>query len=250
MEKEEKLLLALAEDKARQCEHNQILTHTGFLSLAEQAILERAQPQGLLWGGYEDAERKLLLFLPEWMEREDALQGEDCPLAVLRVTLAKGAPALTHRDYLGSLLALGVERSVAGDILVREGGADIVVLRDMAVFLQQNWTQAGRAALQTEVLPLSELRQAAYRVVEKRDTVASLRLDSVLAAMFSLSRGNAQEAVRQGLVAVNGRLAVKPDSLLTEGDRVSLRGKGKAVLKEVGGKSRKDRDCIVFERYL
>ena len=250
MEKDEKLLLALAEDKARQCEIRGSLAHTGFLSLAEQAVLERAHPRGFFWGGYEDAERKILLFLPEWMEAEDALQGEDCPLAVLRVGLAKGAPALTHRDYLGSLLALGVERSVAGDILVREGGADILVLRDMAAFLQQNWTQAGRAALQTEILAMSELRQAETRAVEKRDTVASLRLDSVLAAMFSLSRGNAQEAVRQGLVAVNGHLAVKPDSMLSEGDRVSLRGKGKAVLKEVSGKSRKDRDCIVFERFL
>ena len=75
-------------------------------------------------------------------------------------------------------------------------------------------------------------------------------MDCVLASMFSLSRGHAQEAVRQGLVAVNGRLAAKPDAVLCEGDKVSLRGKGKAVLKEIGGKSRKDRDCIVFARYL
>ena len=68
--------------------------------------------------------------------------------------------------------------------------------------------------------------------------------------MFSLSRGAAQEAVRQGLVAVNGRLALTADALLGEGDKVSLRGKGTAVLKEIGGKSRKDRDCIVFARYL
>ncbi len=249
MEKDEKLLLASAEDKARQCERNSILTHTGFLSLAEQSLLEASFPGGSLWGGFEDAERRILLFLPEWLEEVPA-SGEDCPLAILRVTLPKGSPRLTHRDYLGSLLALGIERSVIGDIVVHGDGADIFVLRDMAAYLQQNYTQAGRAMLQTEVLDADALRPAEYRVVEKRDTVASLRLDCVLASMFSLSRGSAQEAVRQGLVAVNGRLAVKPDSLLEEGDRVSLRGKGKAVLKEVGGKSRKDRDCILFARYL
>ena len=247
--KDDKLLIASAQDKARQCERNSILTHTGFLSLAEQAMLEKEFPGGCFWGGYEDAERRLLVFLPEWLA-EVPVSGEDCPLVLLRVSLPKGSPKLTHRDYLGSLLALGIERSVTGDIVVHEDGADIFVLRDMAEFLRQNYVQAGRSALQTGVLEISALRPAVYQVVEKRDTVASLRLDCVLASMFSLSRGHAQEAVRQGLVAVNGRLAAKPDSLLEEGDKVSLRGKGKAVLKEVGGKSRKDRDCIVFERYL
>ena len=247
--KDDKLLIASAQDKARQCERNSILTHTGFLSLAEQAMLETEFPDGCFWGGYDDAERRILVFLPEWLAEVPA-SGEDCPLVVLRAGLPKGSPKLTHRDYLGSLLALGLERSVLGDILVREDGADLLVLHEMAEFLRQNYVQAGRAVLQTEVLPLDQLRQAEYRVVQKRDTVASLRLDCVLASMFSFSRGNAQEAVRQGLVAVNGRLAAKPDSLLEEGDKVSLRGKGKAVLKEVGGKSRKDRDCIVFERYL
>jgi RNA-binding protein YlmH len=249
VEKDEKLLLAFAEDKARQCERNSILTHTGFLSLAEQSLLEASFPGGCFWGGYEDAERKILLFLPEWLA-ELPVSGEDCPLVLLRVNLSKGSPKLTHRDYLGSLLALGIERSVVGDIVVHEDGADILVLREMAEFLHRDYTQAGRAMLKTEVLDAGALRPAEYRVVEKRDTVASLRLDCVLASMFSLSRGSAQEAVRQGLVAVNGRLAAKPDSLLEEGDRISLRGKGKAVLKEVGGKSRKDRDCIVFARYL
>ncbi len=80
--------------------------------------------------------------------------------------------------------------------------------------------------------------------------MASLRLDSVLASMFSLSRGHAQEAIRQGLTAVNGRQILKPDHFLSEGDKVSLRGKGKAVLIRVGGKSRKDRDCIVYQKCL
>ena len=245
--KDEKLLTASAQDKARQCERNSILTHTGFLSLAEQAMLEKEFPGGLFWGGCEDAERRLLVFLPEWLA-DVPISGEDCPLAVLRVTLSKGSPKLTHRDYLGSLLALGIERSVIGDIVVHEDGADIFVLRDMAEFLRQNYVQAGRAMLQTEVLDVDALRPAVWQVVEKRDTVASLRLDCVLASMFSLSRGHAQEAVRQGLVAVNGRLAAKPDSLLEEGDKVSLRGKGKFRFTGAVGSTKKDR--VVFEADL
>ena len=246
MEKDEKLLLAQAEDKARQRDNKNILTHTGFLSMAEQAALERAHPDGMFFGGYADAERCMLVFLPDWLEEVP----EDGPICVLRVSLPKGSPKLTHRDYLGSLLALGVERSVAGDILVHPDGADLLIASDMADFLLQNYVQAGRAALSCEIRPLSDLRPAAYEVKTCRDTVASLRLDSVLASMFSSSRGHAQEAIRQGLVAVNNRIVLKPDHFLQEGDKVSLRGKGKAVLIRVGGKSRKDRDCIEFERYL
>ena len=247
MEKDEKLLLASADDKARQRDNKNILTHTGFLSMAQQAVLEQAHPDGVFSGGYEDAERRMLLFLPDWLE---AVPAEDGPIRVLRVSLPKGAPKLTHRDYLGSLLALGIERSVIGDILVREDGADILVASDMADYLAQHYVQAGRALLHCEALSLAGLRPPVYEVKEVRDTVASLRLDSVLASMFSLSRGHAQEAIRQGLAAVNGRQILKPDFFLAEGDKVSLRGKGKAVLTEVGGKSRKDRDCIVYQRYL
>ena len=247
MEKEEKLLLASAEDKARRRDNKNILTHTGFLSMAEQAALEQAHLGGIFFGGFEDAERRMLVFLPDWL---DDVPAEDGPVRVLRVSLPKGAPKLTHRDYLGSLLALGVERAVIGDILVREDGADILTVSDMADYLAQHYVQAGRASLHAEALPLQELRPPVYEVKEARDTVASLRLDSVLASMFSLSRGHAQEAIRQGLAAVNGRQILKPDHFLSEGDKVSLRGKGKAVLIRVGGKSRKDRDCIVYQKFL
>ena len=247
MEKEEKLLLASAEDKARRRDNKNILTHTGFLSMAEQAALEQAHPGGIFFGGFADAERRMLVFLPDWL---DDVPEEDGPVRVLRVSLPKGTPKLTHRDYLGSLLALGVERAVIGDILVREDGADILTISDMADYLAQHYVQAGRASLHAEALPLRELRTPVYEVKEVRDTVASLRLDSVLASMFSLSRGHAQEAIRQGLAAVNGRQILKPDHFLSEGDKVSLRGKGKAVLTRVGGKSRKDRDCIVYQKFL
>ena len=247
MEKEEKLLLAQAEDKARQRNNRNILTHTGFLSMAEQALLEHVHPDGTFYGGYEDAERCMLVFLPDWLPE---IPAEDGPVCVLRVTLPKGSSKLTHRDYLGSLLALGVERSVIGDILVQEDGADILVSADMADYLVQNYVQAGRTSLSCTILPLSALRPGVFTVETRRDTVASLRLDSVLASMFSMSRGKAQEAIHMGLAAVNNRIVDKPDHFLSEGDKVSLRGKGKAILKEVGGKSRKDRDCIVFERYL
>lgn len=266
MTKEEQILSATIRDRLRQAERRGIPTHTGFLSPAEANFAEavcRAEglfPAGsggsgteyLLDGGYEDAERRICVLLPSGPDgcvaEEPGLAGRF--LCVLKVSAPKGSKPLTHRDYLGSILGLGVERSVAGDILVRENGADIIVLRDMADYLAQNLTSVGRAQVSVIITELSELDPGQQRTEEYRDTVASLRLDSVAASAFRLARGKAQEAIRAGLVFVNGRQAAKPDMELSEGDRISMRGRGKAILSEAGGRTRKDRIPVVITRYL
>ena len=130
MNREDQLLSAILRDKFRQCEKRSCHTWSGFLTPAEAAEAESVcrslGADFVLEGGYEDAERRICVFRPKefWDEPE--------PLKVLRISVLKGSPALSHRDYLGSLLGLGIERSVVGDILVREDGADAVVLSDMA----------------------------------------------------------------------------------------------------------------------
>ena len=274
MTKEEQILSSTLRERLRQCENRGIATHTGFLSPAEVvfaesvcrgegAVLPGPAAAGctrcLLDGGYEDAERRICIFIP-W-DRDEPGLAEEIPsrfLSVLRVNLPKGAKALSHRDYLGALLGLGVERSVIGDILVRGDssgeakgpGADIIVLASIAGFLSGNLSSVGRAVVSTEVLGLKYLDTGSLHTEDFRDTVASLRLDSIAASAFRLARGKAQEAVRQGLVSVNGRQVLKPDRELCEADRISFRGKGKAVLTEVGGRTRKDRIAVVITRYL
>ena len=169
---------------------------------------------------------------------------------MLKLSVPKGSKPLTHRDYLGSLLGLGVERSVAGDILVRENGADIIVLKEMAEYLAQNLIQVGRAEVSAKVCGLDALDFGEQRTEEYTDTVASLRLDSVAASAFRMARGKAQEFIKQGLVSVNGRQILKADAEVSEGDRISMRGKGKAILSQVGGKSRKDRIVVTITRFL
>ncbi|MBQ9890883.1 MAG: RNA-binding protein [Firmicutes bacterium] len=267
MTREEQILSATIQDKCRLAEKRGIPMHTGFLTPAEANFAEavcRAEgvfPAGrggsgteyLLDGGYEDADRRICVLFPsgpDGFRTEESPEPSDRFLCVLKVSVPKGSKPLTHRDYLGSLLGLGVERSVAGDILVRENGADIIVLRDMADYLAQNLTSVGRAQVSVSVAELSELDLGQQRTEEYRDTVASLRLDSVAASAFRLARGKAQDAIRAGLVSVNGRQVEKPDAELSEGDRISLRGKGKAVLSEAGGRTRKDRIAVVITRYL
>ena len=252
MEKDERLLLASIEDKARRCQRTNAPQHTGFLSLeqcaAAEDICRGEHYRGLLYGGYEDAERRVMIFLPDYMDEED-IPGQFQPLSAIRAELSKGAQKLSHRDYLGALLGLGVERSVIGDILVRDDGADIIVLAEMADFFVRNFEKAGRMNLHVSQIELDSIKQSYVDHSEITDTVASLRLDNLISSAFRLSRGAAQEAVRQGLVSVNGRQSLKADMALDEGDKLVLRGKGKAVLKEVGGRSRKDRIIVTIDKY-
>ena len=158
--------------------------------------------------------------------------------------------ALTHRDLLGSLMALGLTRETLGDILVFPRWADVLATAPAAELLLSDWTDAGRVRLHTVPLPLAQLTPPQEKTKEIRDTVSSLRLDSVLAVGFSLSRGKAAEAVTSGKVQVNWTDCQKPDRPVAQGDTLTLRGLGKCVLEEVGHQTKKGRVFVTLKRYL
>lgn len=157
---------------------------------------------------------------------------------------------LTHRDFLGSLMALGLTREKIGDILVEKGGCQVLLDPSMTDFLLQNWDSAGREKLTVTPLPLSELAPPQAAVKEIKDTVSSLRLDNVLAAGFSLSRVRAAEAVEKGSVQVNYVTCVKPDKPVSAGDTITCRGLGKCVLDSVGAPTKKGRLPVAIRRYI
>ena len=247
---EERLLLSRVWDKREQCRLRNIPTATAFLSPQEQAAATRLlnalgdRDGYALWGGYEGAERRRLLFLPDWMAEPD-----DSAVAALRAVCRSGA-SLTHRDFLGSLMALGLTREKIGDILVESGGCQVLVDPLSLDFLTQSWDSAGRERLTVTPLPLEELTVPEAAVKEVRDTVSSLRLDSVLSVGFSLSRSKAAEAVTSGKVQVNWADWQKPDRQVVQGDVLTLRGLGKCVLEEVGNQTKKGRVFITVKRYL
>lgn len=155
--KEDNFLLGQIEDKIAQCENKYIVTHTGFLDSHQQSVVriycrkscvpvfdqepeKEAFPptRSIFYGGYDDAERMILINLPDY-----AMLCDYDPLTVIRATKADGSRELTHRDYLGSLVGLGIKRELLGDILVREDGADIIALTDIADFILMNYTRRG-----------------------------------------------------------------------------------------------------------
>lgn len=265
--KEDNFFLGQLADKIDQCENKYITTYTNFMDGHQQSIARiycrknfipatdddpyKPEDMGsipptrtIFYGGYDDAERVILINLPDYA----FLEAEE-PLTVIRATKAEGSRDLTHRDYLGSLIGLGIKREMVGDILVREDGADIIVMSDFADFVMMNYCKAGRTNLSLTQHSIKELIVPERKTQTITDTVASLRLDSVVASAFNLSRGKASEVITRGIVFVNHMETTKPDQQVAEGDRITLRGKGKAILSEIGGKSRKDRQYIKIERY-
>ena len=250
--KEDLLLLAEIEDKMIKSRYQGCISHSGFLDMRQRSEVSRAFGCRF-WGGYEDAERTIAVFLPDGYTAGDASpfpDEEDDPLAVIRVSTGKAGRPLTHRDYLGSLLSLGLERSVVGDIIVKEHGADIVVMKSISGFIIANYEKAGRSGLNCSLHPCRAIDTGVIMTKEKRDGVASLRLDRLVSSAFGLSRGKAQESIKQGLVFADSVQMTKQDAVLGEGCRLVLRGKGKAVLRTVGSPTRKDRFPLTWDIYI
>ena len=156
-DEDERLLLGRVWDKWEQCRQRNIPTATDFLSPQEQAAAQRllhtlgVQDGYVFFGGYDGAERQRLFFLPDWAETPDA----DAVAAVAATWY--GGEHLTHRDFLGSLMGLGLTRGTIGDILVTEDRCQVLTLPKTAEFLLSAWESAGRVRLKTAPLPLEEL---------------------------------------------------------------------------------------------
>ncbi len=241
---DDKILLAHILDREAVCIHKNIPVETDFLDPRQQALVLSLMPhfsvKPVLWGGYADAERKMLFFLPDYMDAppEDALS---LIKAVHHDTRPPG-----HRDYLGSILGLGVKREGIGDILVSDSGAQIIVRASLADFFSANYTSAGRVHLSVSACPISSLEIPAQEPVYKTASLASLRADAVLAAAFSVSRTLAADAIRAQKVYLNNLPLLKGDKPLSVGDKLRWQGKGRFILEETGGTSRKGRLFVTF----
>ena len=219
---------------------------TDFLSPAEIGYLYAAEKEvayaGVqLWGGFEGAERQIARF-------GRCAYEEEFPIAVLKISPVneRFAEELTHRDYLGALLGLGIERSTLGDIRLSGEGALLYCLERIAPFVEENLARVRHTDVKVSRAEGREPERA-----EKRSEVhflSSPRADCAAAAVFSLSRAEAGKYFDAERVFVNGRLCARPSRELNEGDSVTVRGKGRFVFAEILGESRKGRLRVRVER--
>ena len=248
---EDRVLLAKIWDKICAGMRKSIPANTGFLTLRELDMCRYlfGNQEGLIsFGGYADAERQMLVYLPEYLT-EDALYEEDAPLICLRATFFNGDTP-SHRDFLGALMGEGIARETVGDICVGKGQCDFFVTAEIAPYILQNFTGAGRTKVHLEQIPLSEVAVPEVQTKEIRDTVASLRLDSIIASGFRIGRSAAAQYVTAGKVAIDGLPCEKPDKPVEEGSKVSVRGLGKIKLKYINGQTKKGRISVIIDRYI
>lgn len=248
---EDKLLLAKVWDKINAGVRKNIQTSTCFLSPRELDMtryLFGDLPGLHAFGGYDDAERRMLIYLPEYLD-EGALYEEDSPLVCLRAEFYH-SEAPTHRDFLGALMGAGIGRETVGDICVGSESCDFFVTAEIAPYILQSFSSAGRTHLRLRTIPLPDAQIPEPEIKEIRDTLASLRLDSVISAGFRISRGLAAQYISSGKAAIDGLPCEKPDKPVAEGAKISVRGMGKIRLAAVNGKTKKDRISVIIHRYV
>lgn len=228
MNREEQLLKKRMLDLANLCCRRDIPSYTDFLNLNEQTVfhsLEQSLPpvRFMLTGGYEPAERKIVCFLPSYEE-----ETMEPPISILEVkpVSPRFAEALTHRDYLGALMNLGIERSMLGDIVINEDGCFIFCLTRMAEYIANELRQVRHTAVFCQCVSALSC-QVEQKYEEVRGSIASPRLDNVLAMVYHSSRTKIIPYIQGEKVFVDGRLASSPSLQLRGGEIVSVRGIGK-----------------------
>jgi RNA-binding protein YlmH len=195
-------------------------------------------------GGYENAERKIMVIYPEDWDYDLAF-----PISVLRIT-PRSEYVLTHRDFLGSVLGLGLKRDKIGDILINDSKAQIIVMNDIKNFIINNLTRVGNVPVTLEEIDLNDVILPEEKFKEIFTTVNSLRLDSIAGCAFKVSRSKIAEIIKVGRVKVNWKTTDNVSCRLKEGDIISVRGRGRAELYSVGGKTAKGRVRIRIKRFL
>jgi RNA-binding protein YlmH len=222
---------------------SKFLTPTESRSVAEH-FTHRKDAILTVDGGFEGAERARAVFTnPDWGRYERA------GLFAALKAVHRPQDTLDHRDILGALMALGVERDTIGDIVMDEAAAAFVCLPELGGYIIENFTKAGHVGLEVSAIGLDEIPAREEELTIKTDTVASLRLDAVLCAAFGMSRSKAAELIAAGRVSFNYQVCLRTDREVDENSLLSVRGLGRAKLLEVGGVSRKGRSFIKIGVY-
>ncbi len=219
----------------------------GFLDSHSAAVVSdaaRQYPYMRLYGGYEDAERVFAAFYAEFCEPEDC----EYPIAAITV-ISRSSVTLSHRDYLGSLMSLGITRESVGDILCEAGRAVIFLASGIADYVIGQLDRVGGEGVKIERGYAAPLPQSGG-FEEMRLTVASERLDCVVGALCSKSRSWASDAIESGIVAVNSIECSSVTRKLRAGDKLAVRGVGKFKIDDLSQTTRKGRLVLIAKKYI
>ena len=249
---EDQILKGRLTDLARRAYQQNIYTYSNFLSIAELSVLEDIKEDISYihcecFGENELCERQIVGFGSE----EDFGYPGHFPIAVIKVSplLEKFSDSLNHRDFLGALMHLGLERDTLGDIFVKEKTAYIFCLENIADYICKELTKVKHTNVKCE---LTDMNIPALKptLADEAFPVASLRLDGIIASLLKCSRSEALSFFEDKKVTLNGHVTGRNSTLLKEGDIFSVRGHGKFIFSGSGGNTRKGKIYVHIKRYI
>ena len=251
MNKEELLLQKRLVELSRIAYTREIVTFSEFLNLNELNILHTTPKNMLLsqyktYGGYGLSERQMAAFLP------DALYYDyQYPIQIIEISPVnrKFAEELSHRDYLGAVMNLGIERCKLGDILIEDGKAILFAKEELAGYIMEHLTRIRHTTVKTSILPAFE-DSYEPRYEELKGTVASVRLDTVLSLAYPLSRSKVTGLIEGARVFVNGKLVTSNGCRLKEGDILSVRKMGRIGYNGILSETKKGRYMVSIRKYI
>lgn len=223
---------------------------TGFLSPFEQEMAGTiANSLGELhvdfYGGYRGAERQRAAFCHTEFPGTPNFE-----IAVIRAEWNGEFARLGHRDVLGSIMSLGVDREYIGDIIATKDFARLLVDKKMCDYFTANLTQIGSTAVKTTVDELENISAKEERTKEIKSTVASLRVDSIAAAGFGMSRSKAAQEIAAEKIKLNWQTVKNASQSIKEGDILSMRGRGRLEVAEIRGQTKKGRVGVLLKRFF
>lgn len=250
MTREEQLLQRRLADLCRQAADNYYCTFSDFLNMNEQTLFYQYRDNFLssdfeLYGGYPDAERRMIQFCPHGFEKDIF------PIACvcIRPVNLKFADKLTHRDFLGALLHMGIDRSKLGDILVDGLTAYVFAVPSIADYISGLLTKVKHTKVEAFLCDIPEAAITPH-FKTKQSTVTSIRLDSIIAAAFNLSRALAVKYISSQSVFINGRLTESASAVPKDYDIISVRGLGRFKFENTSLKSKKDKFVVKTHIYI
>ncbi len=247
---ERKLLLSKIEDACKICQKRGSVCQSNFTDPASAIFIKRnlKLPYGVkvdFFGGYEDAERVMFFAYPDWMDEHETEIDK-----ILISQKGKFGANLSHRDYLGAILGMGITRDVIGDILIKDGQALVFCKNDISDYIIYNLSSVGRNSVDCKHFEGNAEDFTEKKVLKESVNVASVRLDGIISAIYRLSRGSSVELIESGCVKVNYEECLKTDVKLNSDDIISVRGYGKVKFLDVSGTSKKGRLFIDIEKYV
>ena len=253
---DDKHLIGKILDKYQYCIQKNKITNTNFLNEYQKNLIQKSLAflkisNYLFVGAYENCERTILIFYPEKFSQDIVNSNLNNIISIIRIILPKELyNAYTHRDYLGAIMKLGIEREKVGDILVFADGADIIICNDMKVYLINNLTSLTRfKKSKIDEVKIESLRTP-VSTLEKFDIyIPSMRLDCILAELLRCSRSKACEFISNEKIFVNFSPEINKNKLLRENDILTIRGKGRFKIGNIIKNTKKGNIILSIYKY-